>query len=51
MINKSKKLLETKIDIANMGYKIDNNNLIKVLELIYGKMAREKRLFISIKKT
>lgn len=42
MIREGGKLSETKVNIVNMGYEIDNNNLVGVLEPIYKKMAMEK---------
>lgn len=38
MIIKSGNLSKTKIDINNIKYKIDDNNLIKVMKLIYKKI-------------
>lgn len=51
MINKGGKLLETKVDIVETMYKINNNNLIRVLKSIYRKIEIEKRLLTLIKKT
>ena len=50
MISKGGEVLEIKVDIANIGYKIDNKNLVGVLRSTYRKMAIEKRLFTLIKK-
>lgn len=50
MINKSRELSDTKIDIANMRYKINDNNLVGVLEPIYKKILIRKKLFIQIEK-
>lgn len=50
MVNKSRQLTEIKINIANIGYKIDNNNLLGVLKPIYRKMSIEKKLFTLIEK-
>lgn len=50
IINKNGELSETKTDIANIKYKLDNNNSIKTLKSIYKKIATEKKLLILIKK-
>lgn len=50
MIKEDRELLEIKVDIANTGYKIDDNNLVRALEPICREIAMEKRLFILIKK-
>lgn len=50
MISKSRELLETRVDVANTEYEIDNINLVKALEAICGKMTMKKTLFILIKK-
>lgn len=43
-------LLKIIVDIANTGYKIDNKNLIRVLESICRGVEIQKRLLILIKK-
>ena len=50
MIRESKELLETKVDIANIRYKMDNKNLVRALEPIYKEIAIGKRLFTPIEK-
>lgn len=50
MIRKDEKLSETRVDIANIGYEIDDNNLVRELEPIHRKMAMEKKPFTLIKK-
>lgn len=42
MISKDRKLLGIKIDIVDTRYKIDDNNLIRVLKPIYRKIAIKK---------
>lgn len=51
MIKEGGELLERKIDIANIGYKIENNNPAEVLKPIRGKMAIEKEPLTSIEKS
>lgn len=50
MIRESEELLETKVDIANIRYKMDNKNLVRTLEPIHREIAIGKRLFIPIEK-
>lgn len=50
MIKEGGELSKTKVDVADTGYEIDNNNSVRVLELICGEMAIEKRMFTPIKK-
>ena len=45
-----RELSEIKVDLANMGYKIDNNNLVGVLESICEEMIMEKGIFTPIEK-
>lgn len=50
MINKIGMLSKAKIDIAKMRYKIDHNNLVKMLKFIHEKVLIGKELFTLIKK-
>lgn len=50
MINEGGKLSEIKFDVAEKRYKIDDNNLVKVLESICRRMIIERRLFTLIEK-
>ena len=50
MIREDEELSKTQVDVANTGYKINNNNLVGVLEPIRGEMAMEKEMLIPIKK-
>lgn len=49
MIRKSEKLPKISINVADIKYKIDNNNLMGVLELICGKILIGKKLLTLIK--
>ena len=49
-MKEGKELLKTKVDVANMRYKIDNNNPVEALEPIRGEMAMEKGMFTPIEK-
>lgn len=42
IISKNKELSKTMVDVNNTKYNIEDNNLVRVLELIYKKMAIEK---------
>lgn len=48
MIREGGELSEIQVDVANMGYKINNNNLVRVLKFIHGEMAIEKRMLTLI---
>ena len=50
MIKESEKLLETKVDVTDTGYKIDNNNLVGALEPICREKAMEKGMLTPIEK-
>ena len=50
MIREGGELSETKVDVINMRYKIDNNNLVKMLEPIYGEIVIKKKMLIPIEK-
>ena len=51
MIKESGELSESKVNIANMWWKIDNNNPIGALEPIYREMAIEKGMLTPIVKS
>lgn len=48
IIKKSRQLSETKVDVANIRYKIDNNNLVGAFKLIRKEIAMEKKLLTPI---
>lgn len=50
MIKKDRKLSETKVDLIDTGYKIDNNNFVRALKPICRKMAMEKKMLTPIEK-
>ena len=39
-----------RVDDANIGYKMNDNNLVRILELIRGEMVIGKNILIPIKK-
>lgn len=47
-ISKGKKLSDIRIDAANIRYKMDYKNPVKVLKTIHGKMAIAEDLITSI---
>lgn len=51
MIIESKKLSKTNIYIAKIRYKINDNNLERILKTICRGIVMRKRLFIPIEKT
>ena len=50
MIRKGKELSKTKVDVANIEYKIDHNNLVRALEPLRKKMTMKKGMLIPIEK-
>lgn len=50
MIKKDGELSETKVDIADTWYKIDNNNPVGALKFIRKEMTMEKEILTSIEK-
>ena len=50
MIREGGELSETKVDVADTGYEIDNNNPVGALEPIRGEMAIEKGMLTPIEK-
>lgn len=50
MISKNRKLSETSIDITDTRYKINDNNPVVALKLIYRKILLRKKLLTSIEK-
>lgn len=50
MINKIGVLSKTKVNIVKTRYKIDHNNLVKILKFICKKVLIGKELFTLIKK-
>lgn len=51
MINKSRKLSKTRLDVANTGYKIDDKSPVGMLESIRKEIVMGKKLLTLIKKT
>lgn len=49
MIIKHRELLETKIDVANTEYEMDNNNLVGALEAIYINSSKKKTAYLNRK--
>lgn len=50
IIKECEELSETKVDVADIRYKIDNNNLVRAWEPIREKMAIGKGILIPIEK-
>lgn len=50
MLKEDRELSKTKVGLVDMGYKIDNNNLVGALEPICRKMVIEKKMLTLIEK-
>ena len=50
MIREGGEQLETKVDVADTGYEIDNNNPVGVLKPIHGEISMKKGMLTQIEK-